>query len=35
VRAAAAFRNFPGTDNYDWARERLDETMALFHRAAR
>ncbi len=25
-----AYRNFPGTDNYDWARGRLDETMALF-----
>ncbi|BCJ39467.1 aminoglycoside phosphotransferase [Actinoplanes ianthinogenes] len=29
-----AYRNFPGTENYDWARERLDETMALFDRAA-
>ncbi|GIF13876.1 phosphotransferase family protein [Actinoplanes teichomyceticus] len=28
-----AYRNFPGTDNYDWARKRLDETMALFDRA--
>ncbi|GAA4608463.1 aminoglycoside phosphotransferase (APT) family kinase protein [Actinoplanes octamycinicus] len=27
-----AYRNFPGTENYDWARERLDETMALFDR---
>lgn len=27
-----AYRNFPGTENYDWARERLDETMALFER---
>jgi aminoglycoside phosphotransferase (APT) family kinase protein len=27
-----AYRNFPGTGNYDWARARLDETMALFDR---
>ncbi|WP_436531307.1 phosphotransferase family protein [Actinoplanes sp. HUAS TT8] len=27
-----AYRNFPGTENYDWARERLNETMALFDR---
>ncbi|BCY10110.1 phosphotransferase family protein [Actinoplanes sp. L3-i22] len=25
-----AYRNFPGTENYDWARTRLDETMSLF-----
>ncbi|AEV84046.1 aminoglycoside phosphotransferase [Actinoplanes sp. SE50] len=25
-----AYRNFPGTGNYDWASERLKETMALF-----
>jgi aminoglycoside phosphotransferase (APT) family kinase protein len=28
-----AYRNFPGTANYDWARARLDETMPLFDRA--
>ncbi|KUL25412.1 phosphotransferase family protein [Actinoplanes awajinensis] len=27
-----AYRNFPGTANYDWARDRLDESMALFDR---
>ncbi|GIF05202.1 phosphotransferase family protein [Actinoplanes siamensis] len=27
-----AYRNFPGTENYDWARGRLDETLALFDR---
>ncbi|GIE88953.1 phosphotransferase family protein [Actinoplanes regularis] len=25
-----AYRNFPGTGNYEWARARLTETMALF-----
>ncbi len=25
-----AYRHFPGTENYEWARERLTETMALF-----